>query len=167
MNQAQPRIPDNGHDEEMDPEELTPSTSGNAPSTTVPAPRDEEARDEMESMHDFLGEIVEQIQMFNSTMQEGVNLGRPPVVPDDKLWDTESAWNRELDLYPDASRSAIISRLYNQVWDLLQKMKERVTRNTWIRDDQEIVEGLINIMILSVRNNIISNEMIKEQARRP
>ena len=100
-------------------------------------------------------------------MQEGANIGQPPVVPDDKLWDTESAWNREHDLYPDASRSTIISRLYNQIWDLLQKMKERVTRNTWIRDDQEIAEGLINIMILSVRNNIISNEMIKEQARRP
>ena len=151
----------------MDPEELTPSTSGNTPIITVPAPRDEEAREEMENMHDFLGEIVEQIQMFNSTMQEGVNLGRPPEVPDDKLWDTESAWNRELDLYPDASRSAIISRLYNQVWDLLQKMKERVTRHTWNRDDQEIVEGLINIMILSVRNIIISNKMIEEQARRP
>ena len=167
MNQAQPRIPDNGHDEEMDPEELTPSTSGNAPIITVPAPRDEGPREEMENMHDFLGEIVEQIQMFNSTMQEGVNLGRPPVVPDDKLWDTESAWDRELDFYPDASRSAIISRLYNQIWDLLQKMKERVTRQTWSRDDQGIVEGLINIMILSVRNNIISNKMIEEQARRP
>ena len=167
MNQAQPRIPDNGHDEEMNPEELTPSTSGNAPIITVPAPRDEGAQEEMENMHDFLGEIVEQIQMFNSTMQGGVNLSQPPVVPDDKLWDTESAWNRELDLYPDASRSAIISRLYNQIWDLLQKMKERVTRQTWSRDDQGIVEGLINIMILSVRNNIISNKMIEEQARRP
>ena len=167
MNQAQPRIPDNGHDEEIDPAELVPSTSGNAPIITVPAARDEGTREEIESLHDFLGEIVEQIQMFNSTMQEGANIGQPPVVPDDKLWDTESAWNREHDLYPDASRSTIISRLYNQIWDLLQKMKERVTRNTWIRDDQEIAEGLINIMNLSVRNNIISNEMIKEQARRP
>ena len=167
MNQAQPRIPDNGHDEEMNPEELTPSTSGNAPIITVPAPRDEGAQEEMESMHDYLGEIVEQIQMFNSTMQGGVNRSQPPVVPDDKLWDTESAWNRELDLYPDASRSAIISRLYNQIWDLLQEMKERVTQRTWRRDDQRIVEGLINVMILSVRNNIISNKMINEHARRP
>ena len=121
----------------------------------------------MENMHDFLGEIVEQIQAFNSTMQGSINSGRPPVVPDDKLWDTESAWDREFNLYPDASRSVIISRLYNQVWDLLQKMKERVTWQTWKREDQDIVEGLINILILSVRNNIISNEIIKERAERP
>ena len=121
----------------------------------------------MENMHDFLGEIVEQIQTFNSTMQGSINSGRPPVVPDDKLWDTELAWEREFDLYPDASRSVIISRLYNQVWNLLQKMKERVTWQTWKIEDQEIVEGLINIMILSVRNNILSNKIIKDQAERP
>ncbi len=61
----------------------------------------------------------------------------------------------------------IISRLYKQVWDLLQKMKERVTQQTWKREDQYIVEGLINILILSVRNNIISNDLIIEQPRKP
>ena len=80
MDQAQPRIPDNGHDEEMNPEEPIPSTSGNAPIVTVPAQGDEGVREELESMHDFLGEIVEQIQMFNSTMQGGVNRSQPPVV---------------------------------------------------------------------------------------
>ena len=50
MNQAQPRIPDNGHDEEIDPAELVPSTSGNAPIITVPAPRDEGTREEIESL---------------------------------------------------------------------------------------------------------------------
>ena len=166
MNQARLLIPDDEHDEEINPADLVPSTSGNTPITTVPASRAEEGREEMENMHDFLGEIVEQIQTFNSTMQGSINSGRPPVVPDDKLWDTESAWDREFSLYPDASRSVIISRLYNQVWDLLQKMKEHVTRQTWKREDQDIVEGLINILILSVRNNIISNKIIEERAER-
>ena len=121
----------------------------------------------MEDMYNFLGEISEQIQAFNSTMQGSINSGHAPVVPDDKLWDTESAWDREFNLYPDASRSVIISRLYNQVWDLLQKMKERATRQTWKREDQDIVEGLINIMILSVRNNILSNKILEDQAKRP
>ena len=167
MNQARLWIPDDEHDEEINPADLVPSTSGNTPITTVPASRAEEGREEMENMYAFLGEIVEQIQTFNSTMQGSINSGRPPVVPDDKLWDTESAWDREFNLNPDASRSVIISRLYNQVWDLLQKMKERVTQQTWKREDQDIVEGLINILILSVRNNIISNEIIKERAERP
>ncbi len=46
-------------------------------------------------------------------------------------------------------------------------MKERVTQQTWKREDQYIVEGLINILILSVRNNIISNDLIIEQPRKP
>ena len=165
--------------DEVDPVYVTPFVSGNAPIITVPASEDEEAdvevvaggaeggRDETENMYNFLGEIVEKIQAFNSTMQGSSNSGRPPVVPDDKLWDTEAAWDREFSLYPDASRSDIISRLYNQVWDLLQKMKERVTQQTWKREDQDIVEGLINTLILSVRNNIISNKIITEQPRRP
>ena len=163
MNQARLLIPDDGHDEEIDPADLVPSTSGNTPITTVPASRAEGGREEMENMHDFLGEIVEQIQTFNSTMQGSINSSQQPVVPDDKLWDTELAWEREFNLHPDVSRSVIISRLYNQIWDLLQKMKERVTRQTWKVEDQEIVEGLINVMILSVRNNILSNKIIEDQ----
>ena len=169
MNWAHILIPDDGHDEEIDPADLVPSTSGNTPIITVPASRVEEGHEEMENMYNFQGKISEQIQTFNSTMQGtgSINSGQPPVVPDDKLWDTELAWDREFSLYPDASRSVIISRLYNQVWDLLQKMKERVTQQTWKREDQDIVEGLINILILSVHYNIIYNKIIEERAMRP
>ena len=135
MNRARLLIPDDGHDEEIDPADLVPSTSGNTPIITVPASRAEEGREEMENMYNFLGEITEQIQAFNSSMQGSINSGQPPAAPDDKLWDTELAWDREFNLYPDASRSVIISRLYNQVWHLLQKMKERVTQQTWRRED--------------------------------
>ena len=95
-------------------------------------------------------------------MQRNASSSQPPVVPDDKLWDTGLAWEREFDLHPDASRDVVISRLYNQVWDLLQKMKERVIQRTWKTEDQEIVEGLINIMILSVRNNISTDHIHKD-----
>ena len=141
MNQAHGLTPDDGHDEDLIADE-------------------QEMRREM---YNFLGEISEQIQAFNATMQRNASSSQPPVVPDDKLWDTGLAWEREFDLYPDASRDVVISRLYNQVWDLLQKMKERVIQRTWKTEDQEIVEGLVNIMILSVRNNILSNKIIKDQ----
>ena len=154
-------------DGDVDPTDLAPLISGNTPIITVPTSRAEEVREEMEDMYNFLGEISEKIQTFNSTMQGSINSSQPPVVPDDKLWDTELAWEREFNLYPDASRSVIISHLYNQVWNLLQKMKECVTRQTWKIEDQEIVEGLIDIMILSVRNNILSNKIIEDQARKP
>ena len=165
--------------DEVDPADVTPFVSGNAPIITVPASEDEEAdvevvaggaeggRGEMDDMYHFLGELAEKIQAFNSTMQGSVNSSQPPVVPDDKLWDTELAWERELNLYPDISRSVVTSRLYNQVRNLLHKMKERVTRQTWKREDQEIVEGLIDIMILSTRNNIITDQIIKDHAEKP
>ena len=142
MNQADGWTPDDGHDEDLIAE------------------GQEEMRREM---YNFLGEISEQIQVFNATMQRNASSSQPPVVPDDKLWDTGLAWEREFDLYPDASRDVVISRLYNQVWDLLQKMKERVAQRTWKTEDQEIVEGLINIMVLSVRNNISTDQILKDQ----
>ena len=133
MNRARLLIPDDEHDEEIHPADLVPSTRGNTPIITVPASRAEEGREEMENMYNFLGEITEQIQAFNSSMQGSINSGQPPVVPDDKLWDTESDLETEFNLYPDISRSVVISRLHNQVWNLLHKMKERVTRQTWKR----------------------------------
>jgi len=142
MNQAHGLIPDDGHDEDLIAE------------------GQEEMRREI---FNFLGEISEQIQAFNATMQRNASSSQPPVVPDDKLWDTGLAWEREFDLYPDASRDVVISRLYNQVWDLLQKIKERVAQRTWKTEDQEIVEGLINIIFLSVRNNISTDQILKDQ----
>ena len=142
MNPAHGLAPDDGHEEDL---------------TAV---RQEET---VKEMCDFLGEISEQIRAFNDAMQGSASCSQPPVVPDDKLWDTGLAWEREFDLYPDASREDIISRVYNQVWDLLQKMKERVTQQTWRTEDHEIVEGLINIMILSVRINISTHKILKDQ----
>ena len=142
INQAHGLTPDDGHDKDLIAE------------------GQEEMRREM---YNFLGEISEQIQAFNATMQRSASSSQPPVVPDDKLWDTGLAWEREFNLYPDASRDVIISRLYNQVWDLLQKMKERVALQTWKTEDQEIVEGLVNIMILSVRNIISTDQILKDQ----
>ena len=100
-------------------------------------------------------------------MRSSASSSQPPAVPDDKLRDTGLAWERELNLYPYISRSVVISGLYNQVWNLLHKMKERVTQQTWKIEDQEIVERLIDIMILSARNNILTDQIIKELAERP
>ena len=168
--------PDEG---EVDPVDVAPLVSGNDPIVTVPASEDDdddepdedviaEGQDEtMRDMYSFLGGISEQIQAFNNTMWSSASSSQPPAVPDDKLWDTGLAWKREFNLYPNISRSVVISCLYNQVWNLLHKMKERVTQQTWKIEDQEIVEGLIDIMILSTRNNIITDQIIKDHAEKP
>jgi len=87
-------------EEGVDPADSAPSISGNDPVTTVPASDDEEAggevptsraeveREDMVDMYDFLGEIVEKIQAFNSTMQGSSNPRQPPAVPDINTWDT-------------------------------------------------------------------------------
>ena len=168
----------------VDPVDIAPLISGDAPIVTVPASEDQDVAEDtpeddeddgpdedmiarrpeetMREMYSFLGEISEQIRAFNTTMRRSASSSQPPVVPDTKLWDTGLAWEREFDLYPDASRDVIRSRLYNQVWNLLHKMKERVTQQTWKTEDHEIVEGLINIMILSVRNNISTDQTFKD-----
>ena len=87
MNQAHGLTLDDGHDEDLIAE------------------GQEETREEM---YNFLGEISEQIQAFNATMQRSASSSQPPVVPDDKVWDTGLAWEREFDLYPDVSRDVVI-----------------------------------------------------------
>ena len=117
MNQAHGLTPDDGHDEDLIAEGQ---------------------EETMEGMYNFLGEISEQIQVFNATMQRNASSSQPPVVHDDKLCDTGLAWEREFDLYPDASRDVVISRLYNQVWDrfigshpcfVMSNLKRQICRN--------------------------------------
>ena len=92
--------------EELEPDggvvPVDPDTfiSGNSQIITAPASedgdvfeevvedRDEKQDDEdlpqsMKDMYDFLGELSEKIQTFNSTMKRSTNPGQPPVVPDD------------------------------------------------------------------------------------
>jgi hypothetical protein len=42
-------------------------------------------------------------------------------------------------------------------------MKERVIKQTWKTEDQEIVEGLVNVMVLSVRNNALLDQALNDQ----
>ena len=172
-------------DGEVDPVDIAPLASGNAPSVTAPASDDGEHDEDMpeddgdvepdegmitegqgetvEDMCRFLGRISGQIRAFNNTMQDCARLSQPIVVPDGRLWDTGLALDREFELYPDASRDVVRSRLYSQVWDLLRKMKKPVIKQTWKTEDQEIVEGLVNVMVLSVRNNALLDQALNDQ----
>ena len=60
MNQAHGLTPDDGHDEDLI------------------ARRQEDLAKEM---YDFLGEISEKIQTFNTNMKRSTSSGQPPVVP--------------------------------------------------------------------------------------
>ena len=82
----------------------------------------------MVDMYDFLGEIVEQIRAFNSTMQGSSNPSQPPAVPDINTWDTGKAIEQEYRMFPNLTRKGLKDRLDNQIWSLLQMMRKQVER---------------------------------------
>ena len=82
--------------EELEPVDPATFISGNSQIITAPASEDGDAVEELveehdnedlpqtkKDMYDFLGELSEKIQTFNSTMKRSTNPGQPPVVPDD------------------------------------------------------------------------------------
>ena len=163
----------------VDPADSAPSISGNDPVTTVPASDDEEAggevttgraevgREDMVDMYDFLGEIVEQIQAFNSTMQGSSNPSQPPAVPDINTWDTGKAVEQEYRMFPNPTRKGLKDRLDNQIWSLLQIMQERVGHGTCNDTDIKLIEGLQVIAVLHARLNVLTAIAIRHRARRP
>ena len=163
----------------VDPADSAPSISGNDPVTTAPASDDEEAggevttgraevgREDMVDMHDFLGEIVEQIQAFNSTMQGSSNPSQPPAVPDINTWDTGKAVEQEYRMFPNPTRKGLKDRLDNQIWSLLQIMQERVDQGTCNDTDIKLIEGLQVIAVLHARLNVLTDIAIRHGARRP
>ena len=163
----------------VDPADSAPSISGNDPVTTVPASDDEEAggevttgraevgREDMVDMHDFLGEIVEQIQAFNSTMQGSSSPSQPPAVPDINTWDTGKAVEQEYRMFPNPTRKGLKDRLDNQIWSLLQIMHERVGHGTCNDTDIKLIEGLQVIAVLHARLNVLTDIAIRHRARRP
>ena len=71
--------------------------------------------------------------------------------PNIDVWDTRKAWEQEFNLYPEASREEVCSRLYVQVGKLLHKMQEWVNRQTWYKEDKDMTDGLVNILVLHFR----------------
>ena len=163
----------------VDPADVAPFTSGNAPIITAPASDDEGAggevtagraevgREDMVDMHDFLGEIVEQIQAFNSTMQGSSNPSQPPAVPDINTWDTGKAIEQEYRMFPNPTRKGLKDRLDNQIWSLLQIMQERVDQGTCNDTDIKVIEGLQVIAVLHARLDVLTDIAIRHGARRP
>ena len=170
-------------DGEVVPVDPAAFISGSSQIITAPASEDgavveevvEEHDDEdlpraMKNMYDFLGELSEKIQSFNSTMKRSTSPGQPPAVPDDvpkvDVWDTGKAIEQEFRLFPNPTRKGLKDRLYNQVWDLLRLLQERVTQGTYDETDVKLIEGLQVIYVLQARLSVCAEAAI-EHAKRP
>ena len=149
-------------EDEVDPADLTPLVSGNAPIVTAPASEDEDVAEdvvedrnddeEMEDVPQILRDIICSLEELNTEMRSILSLApgdtgshQSPVVPRIEVWDTGRAWEHEYKLYPDSSRKELSDRLFNQVADLLQIMHERISQQTWNERDRELIDGLNNI----------------------
>ena len=163
----------------VDPADLAPLVRGNAPIITAPASDDEGAggevavgraeveRGDMVDMHDFLGEIVEQIKTFNYTMQGSSTLSQPLAVPVIDTGDTRRAIEQEYRRFPNPTRRGLRDRLDNQIWNLLRIMQEWVNQGACNDIDIELIEGLQTIAVLQARLNVLTNIAIRHGARRP
>ena len=131
---------------------------------------DEDLSHAMKDMYEFLGELSEKIQSFNNTMERSVNPGQPPAVPgnvpDIDAYDTGKAIEYEFRRFPNPTRKGMKDRLYNQVWDLLRLLQERVNQGTYDRTDVKLIEGLQVIHVVQARLSVCSEEAI-EHAKRP
>lgn len=175
--------------DEVDPADLTPLVSGDTPIVIAPASEDGEvAEDEVEDTHEELVKEVHLVEELGKEVQilfanidalKGClrtsnvdKLGdastcQPLVVPDINVWDTGRAWEREYCLYTEASRDDLNIRLHNQIWDMLQKMQEQMDNQSWNTDDKYIVDGLINILVLNVKINKLTDKVLRDQVNAP
>ena len=122
-------------EDEVDPADLTPLISGNTPIVTVPASEDEDVAgevvvDEAEEVIQGLERLTREIRSMMSPPLGDTSSQKHTVVPNVDVWDTGKAIEQEYRLYPDPTMEEFRDRLFNQVWDLLQIMQERVDQYT-------------------------------------
>ena len=109
----------------VDPTDLAPLVSGNAPIVTAPASEDGEAVEDIAvngDDGDVLEDILEMLQKVLYNLEDlckevtdlrrptpgGTSSHQPPDVPRIDVWDTVRAWEREYKLYPDPSRISVM-----------------------------------------------------------
>ena len=170
--------------DEVDPDYLPPLVSGDAPIVTAPAQEDgdvaednveDEIEDEdtevlvrtMQEVVDKLAELNQELESMMSSAPEDTNTQEPLLDPNINVWDTRKAWEQEFDLYPEASREEVCSRIYVQVGKLLHKMQERVDQQTWNRDDKDVTDGLANIIVMHFRLGRLTEKALRDQANGP
>ena len=88
-------------------------------------------------------------------------------VPQVDVWDTGKTWEQEYRLHPDPSIDEIGSRLFNQVWDLLQILQERVDQRTCNNKDIKLIAGLKAISVMHARLGRLTEKALKLKLRNP
>ncbi len=181
--------------DEVDPADLAPLISGNAPIVTVPALEDEDVaeevvEDEDEDPEDELLELMQNTlkgleersrrmiqglqgldqgldSMLSQMSRRDTSSRKPTDVPNVDVWDTGKAIEQEYKLHPDSTMMEVRDRLSNQVFDLLQILQERVDQRTCKDKDIRLIEGLKTILVLHSRLGVLTDVVLNRQAKKP
>jgi len=181
--------------DEVDPADLAPLISGNAPIVTVPALEDEDVaeevvEDEDEDPEDELLELMQNTlkgleersrrmiqglqgldqgldSMLSQMSRRDTSSRKPTDVPNVDVWDTGKAIEQEYRLHPDSTMMEVRDRLSNQVFDLLQILQERVDQRTCKDKDIRLIEGLKTILVLHSRLGVLTDIMLNCPAKKP
>ena len=130
--------------DEVDPVDLAPLASGNAPIVTAPDTEDgdiaedrveDKDKDEdtevlvqtMQEVVDRLAELNQELESMVSFTLEDTCTQEPLVDPNVNIWDTGKAWEQEFSLNPEASREEVCSRIYVQVGKLSTSCRSGLT----------------------------------------
>ena len=168
----------------VDQDNVTPLVSGNVPIITVPTSEDRNVAEDTseddeadEEVRDIL-EKIDRLDAENKELRKGImdllsstleatRSQQQAVVPRVEVWDTGKAWDQEYSQYPDSDMKQVRNRLFNQVWNLLQIMQERVDQHTYNSKDIELISGLKTMSVLNARLSVITETALKHQAEKP
>ena len=180
--------------DEVDPADLAPLISGNAPIVTVPASEDEDVaeevvEDEDEDPEDELLELMQNTlkgleersrrmiqglqgldqgldSMLSQMSRRDTSSRKPTDVPNVDVWDTGKVIEQEYRLHPDPTMMEVRDRLSNEVFDLLQILQERVDQRTCKDKDIRLIEGLKTILVLHSRLGVLTDIMLTCPAKK-
>ena len=155
-------------EDEVDPADITPLISGDSPIITVPGLEDdgvaeaasEDSKDDIETedVSQILRDVIADLEKLNKEMRSilsptpgDTSSLKSTVVPNVDVWDTKKALEQEYRLHPDPSIDEISSRLFNQVWDLLQILQEWVDQRTCNNIDIKLIDGLQATSVMHAR----------------
>ena len=102
-----------------------------------------------------------QIMDHLSSIHEDINSFQSADVPQVDVWDTGKTREQEYRLHPDPSIDEINSRLFNQAWDLLQILQERVDQRTCNNKDIQLIDGLKAISVMHARLGKLTEKALK------
>ena len=120
-----------------------------------------EDNDKLEKRDAEAKELLKEIMDLLSSIPENMSSLQSADVPQVDVWDTGKTWELEYRLQPDRSIDDISSRLFNQVWDLLQILQERVAPRSCNNKDLPLIDGLKAISVLPFRLGRFTEKALK------